>query len=165
MQVGGFYWADGDTATGGQGAPVDAIPCGAEITTFHIHSHLTIALNDVLLTVPGQIGITTATSTTPSCTYQIHTHDGSGRIHVEAPAQVSYNLGNFFHVWGQPLAADNIAGITTQPIVIYITEADGTTTVFSGDPNTIDLTSHRLITIQIGDPPLSEIPNFTWSQN
>ena len=101
----------------------------------------------------------------PGCTYQIHTHDGSGRIHIEAPAAVNYNLGNFFHVWGMPLAADNIAGITTTPIVIYITESDGTTTVFSGDPNTIDLTAHRLITIQLGDPPLTEIPNFTWSPN
>jgi hypothetical protein len=151
--------------TGGQGQTVDGIPCGTPNTTFQVNSHLTIVLNNVLLEVPGPLGILPPNGAFAGCSYQINTHDGSGRIHIEAPAPVSYNLGNFFHVWGQPLAADNVAGITTQPIVIFITESDGTTTVYQGDPNAIALTAHRLITIQIGDPPLTEIPNYTWSPN
>ena len=157
-------WPAGDTPSGGQGQDVDGIPCAAPIETYHIHSHLTIAVNGQLLEVPGPLGILPPNGTFAGCTYQIHTHDGSGRLHIETPAPVNYTLGNFFHIWGQPLAADNVAGITGMPIVIFITESDGSTTIYTGDPNAIELTPHRLITFQIGTP-LSQIPNFTWSPN
>jgi hypothetical protein len=121
-------------------------------------------VNGQLVAVPGPLGILPATATAAGCTYQLHTHDFSGRLHIETPTAVNYTLGNFFHIWGQPLAEDNIGGITGTPIVIYITESDGTTTIYSGDPNAIQLTAHRLITIQIGTP-LTQIPNFTWSPN
>jgi hypothetical protein len=47
------------------------------------------------------------------------------------------------------------------PIVFYVTD-NGVTTVHDGDPGTIELTSHRLITIQIGTQ-LNELPNFVWT--
>ena len=43
--------------------------------------------------------------------YWLHTHDASGILHVESPNDRAYTLGNFFDVWGQPLAADNVAGL------------------------------------------------------
>jgi hypothetical protein len=72
-------------------------------------------------------------------------------------------LGSFFKIWGQPLTTSNVAGITGQPIVFYVTDS-GVTTVYQGDPAAIELTSHREITIQIGSP-VSAIPNFTWTPN
>src|SRR5882672_4690264 len=96
--IGTSHWTPSPSA--GQGAPVDGIPCGSPVETFHIHSHVTVALNGQLLEVPGQIGILPTTATSGGCTYQIHTHDGSGSLHIETPAPANYTLGNFFHIWG-----------------------------------------------------------------
>ncbi|HUL63680.1 MAG TPA: hypothetical protein VLW55_03610 [Burkholderiaceae bacterium] len=128
----------------------------------HIHVHLTIALNGQLLEIPEFLGTVPSSPTFGGCFYQIHNHDFSGKLHIESPTPVNYVLGSFFKIWGQPLTRTNVAGITSTPIVFYVTEADGTTTVYDGDPGAIALTSHRLITIQIGTP-LTEIPNFTWA--
>ena len=49
-------------------------------------------------------------------------------------------------------------------IVRRLTRAGHSCVVYDGDPAAIELTSHRLITIQIGTP-LTEIPNFTWTGN
>ena len=34
-------------------------------------------------------------------TYPLHTHDTSGRIHIESTVIMSFTLGQFFDVWGQ----------------------------------------------------------------
>jgi hypothetical protein len=158
------HWGTNSAVNGGHGETIDGVPCGIAVQTFHIHSHLSVMLDGQLLTIPAHIGIIGSTPTFGGCTYQIHTHDGSGRLHIEGSVPVAYNLGNFFDIWGQPLSSDNVGGITGLPIVIYITENTGVTTIYQGDPRAIDLTSHRLITFQVGTP-ITEIPNFTWSLN
>jgi len=155
------YWGNNSNANGGKGETIDGIPCRVMDETYHIHTHLSIVLNGQLLQIPNALGQVPATTTTAGCFYQIHNHDASGRLHIESPVPVNYTLGNFFHIWGQPLSTTNVGGITGQPIVFYITD-NGTTTRYDGDPNAIGLTSHRLITIQIGSQ-LNAIPNFTWT--
>ncbi len=140
----------GDTSTGGQGAPVDGFTCGVAVETFHVHSHLSIFLNGDQLIVPDHVGIPTPPGGT-ECTYAVHTHDGSGVIHIEAPAAGSFTLGNFFHIWGRPLDRTNIGGISGLPITVYIVDEGQTAaTEYTGDLLTIDLPAHRQITIQIG---------------
>jgi hypothetical protein len=46
------------------------------------------------------------------CFYTIHTHDKSGKIHVEAAAPGTFTLGQLFAIWGQSLTNTNIAGLT-----------------------------------------------------
>ncbi|HEU4655301.1 MAG TPA: hypothetical protein VFS47_15035, partial [Steroidobacteraceae bacterium] len=93
----------------------------------------------------------------------LHTHDNSGILHVEAPEPATFTLGQFFDIWGQPLTNTNVAGLEGMPIVVYLTESDGTTTIVQDTEwRNIELTSHRLITIQVGSP-ISKIPNFTWA--
>lgn len=159
--VGVDFWGTNSAINGGKGETIDGVTCGPMIQTFHVHVHLSIALNGGLLSVPAHLGILPATPTFGGCTYEIHTHDGSGRLHVEAAVPVSFTLGSFFKIWGQPLTTTNVAGISGMPIVFYVTD-NGVTTVFTGDPATIGLTSHREITIQIGTP-LTNIPNYTWT--
>jgi hypothetical protein len=159
--VGIDYWGDNSDAAGGKGETIDGIPCRQVIDgTFHIHTHLSIVLNGELLTIPEQLGQVPATSTAPGCFYQIHNHDKAGRLHIESPVPVTYTLGSFFKIWGQPLSSTNVAGITGLPVVVYVTD-DGDTVRHAGDPSTIELTSKRLITIQIGSQ-LQAIPNFDW---
>lgn len=161
--VGAMHWTDGNTATGGQGQNVQGLDCLASmIETYHVHTHVSIFLDGVALAVPGDIGIV---SLQPSgrCFYSIHTHDLSGKIHVEAAAPATFTLGQLFAIWGQPLETDNVAGLTGKPIVVYSTE-QGTVTRVTGDWKVIELTSHKEVTIQVGTP-ITEIPNFTWSAN
>jgi hypothetical protein len=158
-QVGVSFWPTGNTATGGQGATVEGVPCGQMVETFHIHSHLSIIVDGQARSIPAEIGI--VDNATTDCHYEIHTHDLSGKLHVEGPAPATYTLGQVFAIWGQPLASDNVAGITGMPIVFYVTE-NNTVTRFTGDPKTIELKSHRHIAIQIGTP-IAQVPFFTWS--
>jgi hypothetical protein len=46
---------------------------------------------------------------------------------------------------------------------IYITE-NGAVTQFTGDPATIQMTSHRHIAIVLGTP-ITQVPFFTWTAN
>ncbi|HEU5294085.1 MAG TPA: hypothetical protein VFU71_04795 [Burkholderiaceae bacterium] len=161
-QVGNLFWPDGDTATGGHGSPVDGIPCGAPVETFHIHTHLSIFVNGDAKALPAQVGIPQLTPTT-DCHYYVHTHDHSGKIHMEAPAAQAFTLGNLFDIWGQPLTATNVAGVTNLPMYVYIYDAT-TITQFTGDPTTIPMLSHRHIAIVLGTP-ITQVPYFTWTAN
>jgi len=159
--VGTVHWADGDTATGAQGDPMANETCIINIPqTFHIHTHLSIFLNGEALAIPERIGIVKTTPTV-NCFYTTHTHDHSGKLHVEGATEGTYTLGQVFQIWGEPLTDTNVAGLTGMPIVVYVTD-DGVTTQVDTDWQTIELKSHREITIQVGTP-ITEIPNFTWS--
>jgi hypothetical protein len=160
--VGMDYWGDNSTANGGKGDPVDGLGCFPSVPqTYHVHAHLAVVLNGQLLQVPNNIGRVFPTATRSGCLYLVHNHDAGGRMHIEGTAPYAATLGNWFHVWGQPLARDNVGGITGLPIVFYVTD-NGVTTVHDGDPGQIELKSHRLITIQIGSQ-LGTLPNFAWT--
>jgi len=162
-QVGEVRWEDGDTTAGGTGQTTAGLTCEVNmIETYHVHTHLSIFLNGEALAVPGQIGIVPLQAG-GHCFYNLHTHDKSGKLHVEAPAPGLFTLGQLFSIWGQPLEGSNVAGITGLPVVVYVTDA-GVVTQATGDWHDIELTSHREVTIQIGTA-ITEIPNFTWSAN
>ncbi len=94
----------------------------------------------------------------------LHTHDHSGKIHVEAAAPATFTLGQLFAIWGQPLESTNVAGLAGMPVTLYVTDNNGVVTEATGNWSEIELLSHREITIQVGSP-VTEIPNFTWSGN
>jgi hypothetical protein len=159
-QVGSTYFPNGNTSTGGQGGRVAGLDCGAMDLTFHAHFHVAFFLNGKQLALPNGIG---SVEPRPGshCYYAKHTHESSGKVHLEAPAPGVFTLNQMFRIWGMPLDWTNVAGFTGQPIVVYI--VDGTTaTKYEGDLKLIELTSHRGIVFQIGTPPITEIPRYTW---
>jgi hypothetical protein len=161
--VGVEHWGTGDTAEGAQGEPMQGLDCAINRDeSYHVHTHISIFLNGEALAVPAQIGIV-LTSPGVNCFYQIHTHDRSGKIHVEAPEPGTFTLGQVFALWGQNLSTTDVAGLTGMPITVYTTDA-GVVSVATGDWHDIELKSHREITIQVGTA-ITEIPNFTWSAN
>jgi hypothetical protein len=165
-RVGIPHWPEGDTAAGAHGEVVDGLECfpGEHPSqNYHVHSHLSIFLDGVALSVPEDIGVVKLTPTT-ECSYTLHTHDHSGKIHIEAAAPGTFRLGTFFDIWGEPLEPDNVAGLTGKPIVIYVTDNNGVVTEATGSWKDIELISHREITIQVGTP-VEAIPNFTWRAN
>lgn len=132
------------------------------IVTYHVHTHVSIFLDGVALAFPADIGIAPPQASGRRF-YAIHTHDLSGKFHVEAPAPDTLTLGQLFAIWRQPLETTNVAGLTGRPIVVYSTE-QGAVTRVTGNWQDIELTSHKEITIQVG-APITEIPNFAWTSN
>jgi hypothetical protein len=162
--IGTSHWTDRDTSTGGQGSAVSGIDCVPNLSeAYHVHSHLSIFLDGVQLMVPAELGIVETTPTT-TCFYILHTHDHSGRLHVESASPGTFTLGQFFAIWGQPLEATNVAGITGKPVRVFVTDNNGTVTESTSGWGDIELLSHREITIQIGSD-ITEVPNYTWSGN
>jgi hypothetical protein len=162
--VGTATFPDGVTATGGTGQAVSGINCGPVNTASTKFTHLSIVRNGEQLAIPPRVGIVRDASNTLVCVYNIHTHstDRSGRIHTEGPTPATYTLGQFFAIWGMPLQANNVAGITTDALTAVYVVDNGTVTPFTGDPATIELTSHRHIVLQLGSA-ITTIPVYTWN--
>ena len=132
---------------------------GEQLQT-HYHAHLTIIQDGQERSLPPQIGIT------GTCLYWLHTHDSSGIIHIEAPADQknhTFTLGDFFDVWGQPLDATHVATLTVgsdQTLVAYV---DGS--IYTGDPRSIPLKSHTQVVLEIQPPAVNPPPAYTWDSN
>jgi hypothetical protein len=155
--VGTVYWPDGSTSMGGTGADVDGLTCAPGMTVnYHVHAHLAIIKNGQWLALPQQIGILS------QCNYEMHTHDRTGIIHIEAPSVKAFTLGQFFDIWGQPLTSTSVAGVTGD-VVAYIND-NGDVRRYMGDLRNIPLISHRDITLQIGTPAVSMLATYSWSE-
>ena len=74
----------------------------------------------------------------------------------------TFTLGQLFEIWGQPLTNTNVGGITGLPVEIFVTDNGTVTKIEEANWNSIELTSHREITIGLGTP-VAEIPNYPWS--
>jgi len=129
------------------GQPVNGISCDAqEGQRIHIHQHLAIFDHGKAVTVPQYIGIPQAAR----CIYWLHTHTPDGIIHVEAPRDRSFTLGDFFAVWGQPLDRTHAASAAAkkrESMRVFLNGAR-----YTGDPAQLPLTAHADIVIQVGPP-------------
>jgi hypothetical protein len=148
-----------DTPQGGRGQTVDGIACGSmEYSTLHVHTHVAIYYNGKQMQVPQYIGF--APNLAGGCLYWIHTHDGSGIIHIEAPdinppQGGPYTLGMLFDIWGQPLENDNVAGLAG-PVTAYVNGSK-----YDGDLRAIPMGAHQQIVLEVGTP-LVPPPNYAF---
>lgn len=137
---------------------IDGIQCNtSEGAVTHIHQHLVIYDRGQPVLVPAGIGI--RETSVPACLFWLHTHDTTGVIHVESPTQSTYTLGQFFDIWGQPLSRTRVASITADKNHSVRAYVNGH--LYQGDPRTIPLTAHALITLEYG-PPWLPPPPFTF---
>lgn len=152
------HFQQGNSPAGGHGDPVDGIQClGMEGQGLHIHAHLALFANGKQYEIPQLLGGTP--TPTGGCLYWIHTHDGSGIIHVESPQVVSpegngfYTLGNLFDIWGEPVGPNGVAGFTG-PVTAYLNGQP-----YTGDLHDIPLVSHQQIVLEVGKPVVPP-PNY-----
>jgi hypothetical protein len=154
------------------------VPCDQlEHTQSHYHAALQIMYHGIVTNLPDNTGIQYDSSgTTVSCYYWLHVHAGQKNIlHIEAPASQTFTLGQFFDVWNtwskskglgaQRLDATHVSQFTLAPtdkLVVYVDKGDGKPTVFTGDPRSIALASHTVITIEISPPDVNPPPTFTF---
>jgi hypothetical protein len=74
-----------------------AFLCTTDMATqFHIHPKLHIVIQGQEQVIPANVGITS------TCMNHLHTHDDTGRLHVESPVRARFTLGDFFAVWEKP---------------------------------------------------------------
>jgi hypothetical protein len=73
------------------------LPAGPSMSELlHHHDLLQIFVSGNPIEVPDLVGI----DATAGYLTSLHTHDATGIIHVESPVQRSFDLGEFFDVWG-----------------------------------------------------------------
>lgn len=140
---------------GALGQPVSGISCDAqEGQRMHIHQHLVILDHGKSVAIPPNVG----QPANKPCIYWLHTHTPDGIIHIEAPLDRKFTLGDFFAIWGQPLSktrAASAAAAKGAALTVYVNGKK-----FAGDPNKIDLVAHADIVI-IAGPPFTKPPAFT----
>lgn len=154
--LGDAFWPNGNTSTGGTGAPVDGLTCAPNMSAlYHVHAHLAIFKDGKWLALPMNVGVLS------QCNYEMHTHDQTGIIHIETPTFKTFTLGQFFDIWGQPLTSTNVAGVSGT-VVAYIND-NGDSRRYMGDVRDIELTSLRDVTLQIGTP-VSTLATYSWHE-
>jgi len=157
---------------------VAGIPCDQlEHTQVHYHVAVQIMYQGNVVDLPANVGIS-GDPAAPSCYYWLHVHPANNNvIHIESPATQTFTLGQFFSVWNawsraqglpaQPLNATHVSTFTLTPdqtLVVYIDLQDGKgPQAYTGDPNSIVLRAHEVITLEISPPTVSPPPSFTFS--
>ncbi len=74
--------------------PLSEICTDHELVRYHYHPQLKIVIDGEQQLLPGDIG------RSPGCMRPVHTHDASGKIHIETEGQRA-TLGDFFQTWGK----------------------------------------------------------------
>jgi hypothetical protein len=148
------------------------IPDAKEFHTYHVHAHLDVFVNGHPLEIPGGIGIEITDPAVQrfgsngyggipeagceqACISPLHTHDVDGVIHIEAPSEAQFTLGQFFVELAIRLDASCVDEYCTPDISVAVF-VDGQ--LQSGDPTDIVLRDRQEIAIVIGTPP-EEIPD------
>lgn len=85
----------------------------------HIHPQLKIVIDGRERAIPSDIGVA------PGCMRPIHTHDESGKIHLEFPVQQEVRLGQFFEVWKQPFSKQQVLDRTVGPDDLFQVTVNG----------------------------------------
>ena len=137
---------------------VDGIKCEQyQQEAFHIHVHLTVFADGRPRRVPAGVGIWPPLGpqnyrfgqfgmTPANCQSWLSTHYADGIIHIEAPHERSFVLGEFFDLWGQPLSRSRVG--PARGAVTAIVNGS----VWTGDPRGIPLTAHSQIQLEVGKP-------------
>ncbi|HET8911126.1 MAG TPA: hypothetical protein VFN23_06670 [Ktedonobacteraceae bacterium] len=131
------------------------IQCNSgEMSSYHVHTHLSIYISGKAVTVPAQIGINGTT-----CLYWLHTHATNGIIHVEAPSQYPFKLGNFLDIWGTKFANLGYPPLLDQNTgwQVYVNGK-----AYHGDYRNIPLLGHTLITMAYQSPGVKPDTSYSW---
>jgi hypothetical protein len=170
-----YGWVNNKSGSSTPGT-VAGIPCDkGEQTQVHYHSALQMIYQGNLVHIPAGIGITGGEAA-PTCLYWLHVHSSTTDVlHIESPATSVFTLGQFFDVWNawstaqggpsEPLDSKHVSVFALKPgqsLLVFVDANDGKgPQLFSGDPRTIVLKNHEVITLEI-TPPGAPPPTFTW---
>lgn len=106
------YFISGADNTAG-GLDVTKICVNHVGSGMHIHTDLRIGINESRQEIPANIGVSA------NCMRPLHTHDNTGKIHVEFPRQHNFTLGEFFKVWDKPFPGEISITVNGEPNTEY----------------------------------------------
>jgi hypothetical protein len=140
-------------SAGTWGAPADAsaavkaagLPMlGEEKLAVHYHAHVDVIVNGQHIPVPADLGVDEARHLISP----LHTHDGTGVVHIESATDVPFTLGQLFMEWGQPLQAERVGPVSIgagQALRVYRNGQPVTS-----DPGALRLGAHDEIVVWVG---------------
>jgi hypothetical protein len=142
------------------GQTIQGVTCeSAEKVAFHVHAHLTIFVRGKSYKVPYGIGIGPPLGgvNTPagpfvesgSCFMWLHTHVSDGIIHMEAPRQQVFTLGQFFAIWGAKLSAGQVGRYKGKVTTFYNGK------VWKGNPAKLPLSGELQVQLDVGSPVIA----------
>jgi hypothetical protein len=112
----------------------------SETLTVHYHAHVDVMVDGLPVTVPAGLGIA------GSGIAPLHTHEPDGVVHIEAPSQQTFTLGQLFTEWDVALGPGRLGGYRTGvsgwTVGVWV---DGKP--FTGDPSQIVLAQHEEIAV------------------
>jgi hypothetical protein len=132
--------ADASAAAKAAGLPM----LGEEKLAVHYHAHLDVLVNGQHVPVPAGLGIDQARQLIAP----LHTHDGSGVVHIESATDVPFTLGQVFTEWGQPLRADQVGPVNLSAGQVLRVFRNGKPV--TGDPAALRLGAHDEIVVWVG---------------
>ncbi len=126
-----------------------------ETLTVHYHAHLDVLLDAAAVPVPAGLGINVGPNGSapehgsPGIA-ALHTHEPDGVLHIEAPSQQTFTLGQAFDLWGVALAKDRVGAYTTagRDVLAFVVDGKPVT----GSPRDIVLREHQEIAVVITTP-------------
>ena len=158
-----FVINNGSSTNSTSAKTIDGIACETnEGAVTHTHAALKMYVNGQQSQIPTNIGVNTASS----CLYALHTHATNNIIHVEAPDQKTYTLGQFFDIWGQPLNSTQVANNTSDAsnkLTFEVFDANGKLTSYTGDPKSLPLADRETIVILYNSPAVQPTPFTNWN--
>jgi hypothetical protein len=149
--------------------PVDGISCDqGEHATEHIHQELVIYINNQQVQIPAGLGIPAG----GNCLFWLHTHQTDGVIHVEAPAQGTYTLGEFLDIWAQTeqtsvLTSNSFLGYPLQghQLVVWTSQNGQPAQRYTGNLRNLVLRNHEIITVAYDSPQVTPVTQFDWKNS
>jgi hypothetical protein len=93
-----------------------------ERVAFHKHAIMEYYIDGVKQNVPANIGVPLADSHPlarygPAGIAPLHTHDGTGLVHIESREQRDYSFGDFLDLWDLDLSGKNATlFVNNQPV-------------------------------------------------
>lgn len=92
----GYFTSDARAIGRWEKAGVNCLPDGIDVDySNRVPADISIRVNNVFERIPANIGVL------KSCLAELHTHDTDGVVHTLVDK--TFNLGQFFDVWGKPL--------------------------------------------------------------
>jgi hypothetical protein len=119
-----------------------------EALAVHYHAHIDVFVDGELVELPANLGINVGPdSQAPEHgepgVAPLHTHEASGIVHIEAPEEARFTLGQVFVLWDVRLSARQVGAY--RPVLVYVNGERRT-----GDPNDIVLAAHQEIAVVVG---------------
>ena len=89
------YWMNPVTSGEDRASIIDGVGCDkGQVDKFHANAHLDVLVGGRSFEVPSEIGIINGT-----CKYWVHTQDASGIVHLDAPKDSQFTLGQLYDIW------------------------------------------------------------------